>query len=220
MKKSHINLKNKHLGEDIYVAGSGPSLNFLNSDFFTNKIVIGANRVCKYINCSYVVSKDLRGFKELKKHLKGATPIISRYESGGFHLGENNPDFDCYIFDHPPFGPNGLNPRLEFVGGDGIVISYSTITSAMHLAAYMGAKNIILVGHDCGTIDGELTVKDYYEAVKPDQGSLEGYKAWLTQSIEQHSIDLKKRLIEVYNCNIVSINPFINFGLEGHLYKK
>jgi hypothetical protein len=32
----------------------------------------------------------------------------------------------------------------------------------MHLAAYMGAKNIILIGHDCGTLNGEPNFKDYH----------------------------------------------------------
>ena len=36
-----------------------------------------------------------------------------------------------------------------------LIVSGSTITTAIHLAAHMGAKYIILLGHDCGTLDGE-----------------------------------------------------------------
>jgi len=219
MIKSHKQLKNKHINSDIYVVGSGASLNHIDKTFFDNKIVIGINRVVKSVPCNYIVSKDARGFKELHDFMGNAEVVISKGESGQLQQ-PNKPNFDCYIFDHVPFaGPNCL-PNLSIIGSDNIVISYSTITSGIHLAAYMGAKNIILVGHDCGSIDGELTVKNYYDKISPVQGSLAGYEKWLTQYIEQHTIDLKKKLTEHYNCNIVSINPFINLGLEGHVYKK
>jgi hypothetical protein len=45
---------------------------------------------------------------------------------------------------------------------DQLLVSHSTITSGIHLAAYMGAKNIILMGHDCGTIDGNLNFDGYH----------------------------------------------------------
>ena len=218
MTKSHKELKNKHPNLDIYVVGSGPSLNHINKTFFNNKIVMGVNRVVKSVRCDYVVSKDARGFKELVTHTGDAKIIISRGNCGQLD-SLNKPSFDCYIFDHLPFGL-GLSPNLNAVGSDSIVISHSTITSAIHLAAYMGAKNIILVGHDCGSIDGEFIVKNYYDEILPTQGSLKGYHKWLINDIEKHTIDLKNKLIEHYNCNIVSINPFINLGMEGHLYRK
>ena len=218
MIKSHKELKNKHTNSDIYVLGSGSSLNHINKTFFNNKIVIGINRVVKSVRCDYIVSKDARGFKEVVKHTSDTKIIISKGNCGKLN-SPNKPNFDCYIFDHLAFGPE-LSPNLNAVGSDNIVISHSTITSGIHLAAYMGAKNIILVGHDCGSIDGEFTVKNYYDKISPTQGSLEKYHQWLTKNIEKHTIDLKNKLIEYYNCNIVSINPFINLGMEGHIYRK
>tara|TARA_Y100000593_G_C4082470_1_gene224508 strand:+ start:35 stop:310 length:276 start_codon:yes stop_codon:yes gene_type:complete len=84
----------------------------------------------------------------------------------------------------------------------------------------MGAKNIILCGHDCGTIDGQVTIKDYYKNISPVQGSLRHYNHWLTKSIEGHTIALKKKVKEIYGANVFSLNPFINMGLEGHAYSK
>ena len=104
-----------------------------------------------------------------------------------------------------------------------LVVSYSTITSGIHLAAYMGAKNIILVGHDCGKIDGESFFKDYHNektlsVAWKDQG-INGYNNFL-KNIEIHTITLKKLLKKKYNCNVYSLNPFINFNLEGHKFEK
>jgi hypothetical protein len=104
----------------------------------------------------------------------------------------------------------------------GLVVSYSTITTAIHLAAYMGAKTIILVGHDCGTLDGNMNCKNYHTPqtlgiVWKNPGQ---YANWVSQKIEGQTIQLKHMLKEKYGCSIYSLNPFINFNLEGHVYKK
>jgi carbonic anhydrase len=101
------------------------------------------------------------------------------------------------------------------VGTDRIVVSYSTITSAIHIAAYMGAANIIIVGHDCGTLDGEVNFPGYGEAI----GGSDFYRQFITE-IEPQTLTLREKIKEVYGCNLYSLNPFINFGLEGHEYHR
>ena len=101
------------------------------------------------------------------------------------------------------------------------MIRIITITTAIHLAAYMGAKNIILVGHDCGTINGECNFKGYHNNETYKIAHAKGkddYVLWL-KKIEDNTIRLKKLLIEKYGCNIYSLNPFINFNLEGNVYE-
>jgi hypothetical protein len=95
----------------------------------------------------------------------------------------------------------------------GLYVSWSSITSAMHFAAYLGAKNIILVGHDCGEIDGQSWVKDYgYETGNPSEMAEAKQRNY---AFENQSIAVKQRLKELYKCNIYSLNPFINYNLEG-----
>ena len=43
--KPHLTLKDKHVGQDIYVLGSGMSMNFLSPNFFEGKISIGTNSI-------------------------------------------------------------------------------------------------------------------------------------------------------------------------------
>ena len=88
----------------------------------------------------------------------------------------------------------------------------------------MGAKYIILVGHDCGTLDGEPNFNGYhddstYSISHGNEEPKEKYKLWLSE-IEEQTITLKKLLKEKYGCEIYSLNPFINFGLEGHRYER
>ena len=235
MRRPHTELKNTHKDEDIWVIGAGASMNYIDPSFFEGKLVIGVNRVCRFFRCDYIVSKGDRTGSllcELSENLNGAKLVLSRWESGNpptkppanwrelkkQREGENTVDCEHYFFTHPRKPDE--QPMLDCVGTEDIVVSHSSITSAIHLAAYMGAKNIILCGHDCGMIDGQVTIKDYYKNIKPVPGSIKLYHHWLKTQIEKHTIDLKAKLKEVYGVNVMSLNPFINLGLEGHKYDK
>ena len=207
------------MGQDIWVLAAGPSMNHIHPSFFDNKTTIGVNRICRFFKCDYIIAKDGRGFKEIIDSTgTNSKLILSKHESGNPHQNLNLVEGEHYIFDHP--AKPGEKPDTSCIAenSDQIVVSYSTITSAIHVAAYMGAKNIIICGHDCGIIDGQSTIEGYYDKIKPHQGTEQGYVNWLSQ-IENHTTLVADKLNKVYGCNICSINPFINFNLEGHKYK-
>ena len=217
-------LKNVHINKDVWILASGSSMNFISDSFFDNKITIALNRVCKYFQSSYIVFKEFN--LELHKQIltnKSAKIICSKHRYG--NLGEpiNNFDFDYYFFEHTSqVGRQGIPdgwPDVNEINTthDNIVVSYSTITSALHIAAYMGAKNIIICGHDCGTIDGKSTIDGYYDDTKPQHGNEENYISWLGE-IENHTVLVSEKLKEIYGCNIHSLNPFVNFNFEGRNY--
>jgi len=102
------------------------------------------------------------------------------------------------------FNPSGKDwPTLD----NSLVIGSSGIHGAMHLAAYMGAKFIVLVGADCGTLGGAERVEGYVQGEHP----------W--ELYESHLRDMKQRLFEMYGCQVYSLNPFINYSLEGTAYR-
>jgi hypothetical protein len=218
-------LKDIHKDDDIWVLGSGPSMNFICNSFFENKTTIAVNEVCKYVICNYVVVKDLsQDFEAVINNLSYSIKVIaSKHECGNPHQSLNRFNFPHYIFEHtskigrdriPDEWPD-VNSIVEF--SDKIVVSFSTITSAIHIAAYMGAKNIIICGHDCGTIDGKCTIDGYYDNSKPIPGNMDNYVKWLS-NLENHTSIVSGKLKQVYGCNIHSINPFINMNLEGHRF--
>lgn len=218
MQKKIDELRDIHKGKDIWVIAAGASMNYVNPSFFENKITVGVNRVCKNFKCDYVVAKDGRGFKKILSSLeKNNKLVLSKHESGNLHQNLNNVEFEHFIFEHPA-KPNE-DPILECIIKESsqIVVSYSTITSAIHFAAFLGAKNIIICGHDCGTIDGDSTIKNYYGEIAPVQGTESQYVHWLSK-IENHTVAVCHTIQLQYGCNIHSLNPFINFGLEGHTY--
>lgn len=217
---------NIHKGEDIYVLGSGKSLDFINCDFFKNKISIAVNRIGIKIKTNYIVTKDKKSLDDIIEKAKNDQIIfISR---GNF--GENNDINKDYILNKYNkknliiFNHKKNEHRIFSIpdSEDQLVVSHSTITSAIHLAAIMGANNIILVGHDCGYLNNEICCSGYYEEKEKRQicwKNFDNYANWLSL-IENDTINLKKILISKYNCSVYSLNPFINFGLENNKYKK
>lgn len=211
-------LKGAHTGQDIYIIAAGTSMDYLPCSFFDGKIVINVNATYKYYPGRYIVRKVRSGMAESMKwtEANGGKVIASWLNCGATSCGTNDPAECHYMFYHVDNRLEDID--LSVVGSDLIVVSYSTITSAIHLAAYMGAKNIIIAGHDCGVLDGRRVMAGY-------EGELVGglsddwYKEWLGK-IEPQTLALNAKLREVYGCNILSLNPFVNFGLEGHIYAR
>jgi hypothetical protein len=228
--------KNIHSGEDIYVIASGYSGEFIRPEFFSNKITIGLNQVYKRFKTSYLVRKENKHMDVVLKETGGTEgPRTIHFITEG-SCGDANqdnlraierlyPDNDSIVvFKHNANQTTSCPSALpeDKDGRPQILVSYSTITTAMHLAAYMGAKTIILVGHDCGTLDGESNFKGYYTKDTFDitwkQYGVEAYNNWL-RGIEAQTIKVKGLLKEKYGTEVYSLNPFINFNLEGHKFK-
>lgn len=225
-------LKDRHRGEDIYVIAAGASCDYIDTTFFKGKHVIGVNKAYKRFRCSYIVMKEYLGHDNEREMLQsGAIPIIAKWYSGNIREGQRQlntlfiRDNSYYYFDHLENKREKVD--LSVIGDHGdrindkLVVSYSTITTAMHLAAYMGARNIILVGHDCGLLNRKATFDGYYGDMKTDSPwqNKGDYEAWLNQ-IEAQTLAVREKLKEVYGCNVVSLNPFVNFGLEGNIYER
>ena len=225
-RESHEKLRNIYPKKDIYVLGSGSSMNFMDPEFFIDKITIGANSIYKFFPVNYSVIKHAEFIQPAVD--ANQTVISPKHDCGDIDKQLNENENIDYIYTHKRgrFGEleNNFVENLESIGkDDDIFVSYSTITSAIHLAAYMGAKNIIVCGHDCGYIDGVSHLEGYAQHIKDfhktDDKFNKYHNAWFDR-IGQDTIRLKAKLKEVYNCNVCSINPFFNLRLEGHNFKK
>jgi len=230
MSGNLIDYKDIHKGDDVYIIGSGSSCDFIDQSFFENKITIGINQVYKKYKTTYLVRKEFSLLKESVNNKDADTTIfISKGNCGGNnnknkeYINKIYPNSkNIIVYDH---NNNGASPahritkeKLNNLNDNQLVVSHSTITTGIYLAAYMGAKNIILVGHDCGTIDAASNFKGYHTLKTMVQKNQKQYNNWLNV-IEQDTIVLKKYLKNKYNCNVHSLNPFVSFKLEGHKFK-
>lgn len=220
MIKKITELKNSHFGEDIYVIASGASLDHIDPSFFDKKTTIGVNQAYRKFKCNYIVRKENSHLRESIQ--TGAKVICSLWDSGDIRKGKRlknttgNESLSFYVFDHLENGHTKID--FSVIGTDSIIVSFSTITSAIHVAAYLGAKNIILVGHDCGLINDKHTFANYYKSISETPWkNWDEYKKWLGV-IENQTLQVKKELCKKYGCNIYSLNPFINYNLEGNKF--
>ena len=197
-------LENAHKGEDIYVVGGGKSLDYYPPNFFKNKTVLAVNQASRIVPATYVVRKE--------NSKTGNVPIIaSKHVAGRIEGSTNKAD---YIFEHGQNDCSTINVDELHPHGNKIVVSWSTITSAIHLAAFMGARTIFLVGHDCATIDGEQTASGYYDGVERFTQE-QDYSLWLSV-IAPQTMFLRNYLTKEYQVPLITLSPFIGLKHEGH----
>ena len=114
---------------------------------------------------------------------------------------------------------NSFEGHISNLNDEMIIASKSTITSIIHIAAHMGASNIIVCGHDCGTLDGNLYYEGYMEKDWVSAENWGSIKTWM-KTIDNDTELLRDYLNKRYGCNVYSLNPFLNFELEGHKYER
>lgn len=208
--KSIKSLKNKHKGEDIWVVGSGASMNYVHPSFFDNKINVGINLVDIKYKCDYLVHKHKECIQE--RIDRGENIVCSEHDCGSLDKEKNIFTGEYYMFKHL-HNETAVIDLSPLDSEDMLVVSYTTLTSGIHLAYYMGAKNIILCGHDCGDVGGQDHFRHY--PTNPDND----YRARFFKAIEEQTIKLAKALRH-RGVSVCSLNPFINLALEGRVYQK
>lgn len=205
-----VDLTDKHDGQTIYVLGSGASLNFLDPQFFRDKITVSTNysaRIFGYYP-DYAFSHYHANAASLVSDTGTVVTVEKDTATGSVWSGEKPPNLVIAQtpYDKPP--GSSWNPLTTHTPGTGqITYGSSSLHGAMHLAGHLGASFIVLVGADCGTIDGDHRVAGYPH----------GDKLWALYN--RHHKLMKEYLEDNYPLKVYSLNPFINFNLEGHKFQ-
>ena len=206
-------------GDDIYVLGSGATLTHIDPGFFDNKTVIATNRVAERMG---LYERGVQVYTHTHYHHEDALPLADKYRGYLFFAPEGDQGFagqpttrheQIIYYPHTPTVYD-FNPWRQAPPAGGLLVGSTSLHGSMHLAAHMGAANIILAGADCGLLDGEANQTGYrsgnlYEA--DEQWRLEWLSRW-----EQHLRLVKAWLQEQYPVRISSLLPFLNPNLEGH----
>jgi len=206
-------LENQYAGKDIYVIGAGKSCDFIDPEFLNGKIAIGVNQSHRrFKHLKFIVKKDGASQEDLGT---GIPVVVSEFRYGGKGVKNETGEFTFgHNYNNPsPIIYTGLHPE-----GEKLIVSYSTITSAIHFAAFLGAKNIFLIGHDCGSLDGSASFDGYHEGTPNLWASVDKYKGWLGK-IQVQTLEVRAYIYKNYNCRIYSISPFIGLNLENHNFE-
>jgi hypothetical protein len=199
-------LRNAEQGKEIYIVGSGKSIDFIPDEFWVKKTVIGVNFVPLRVPSKYLIthhyfvlnsftyspliivtSEYEMGISEKEMHNKRLSGDYFYYH----HLEQRFTEVDLSVFDIPEY----------------LITGGTIITSALHFAYMLGASSIVLAGVDGGAINGEINYAGY-----PTQTPFSHCKA-VNNQLELMVSEIRKHI------PVVSLNPFINFNLEGNVYE-
>lgn len=213
----------QHAGEDIYVLGSGATLDYIDPGFFRDRTVVATNRVAERLDLYRWFNAD-NLYTHTHYHAEDAVPLARAFPEHTFfaplgeqgHAGlpaEADRLRNIVFYPHQPTVYD-FHPDRAWPPEGGLMVGSTSLHGSMHLAAHMGAATIILVGADCGILDGATNQAGYQSGNLKTGDQL----AWLARW-EQHLRLVKQKLIDVYGVRIYSLNPFLNPNLEGHVWE-
>lgn len=207
--------KDAHRGETIYVLGSGKSMDYIDPAFFADKIVVGTNVVGRALGLGeYYTATDYHACAVDCLDVRPDLPVIVPETDWGAVLvtpyRDFAPDEPVYRFPTGPQRYDGFTVEEHWpTDPDALVMGPTSLHMAMHFAAYLGASTIVLAGADCGTLDGHINLAAYPQA-DSDDNPMHIWQRYLAAVADQ----LRRRGTAVH-----SLNPFVNFALEGHQYR-
>ena len=209
--------RNKHIGQDVVLIATGPSLNKYKP--IENAVNIGVNKTIfkKDINLDYYFVIDYAATGSYLKELKNYPNVKKFYATLPYHtygykravpklaiipeslICEHNAS-KYYIYSKEPVHPLPLNTEIDKTW---LADGGSCIFSAMQFALFTNPKKIYLVGCDCSS--------GYFDGGKGADCSFL-IKSW--QEI--------KEFAEIYypDTEIISVNPVGIKGMFTDLYQE
>ena len=208
-------LKDVRAGETAWVFGSGGTLNHLHPAFFADKLVVSTNLgpLRFGVDPDFVFSHY---HSQASEALGLGVPVVTLAGDTLTHQGwqGHKPDNLVLIPQDSYVGPSDVwdvfgrhRPRP-----DSLAYGSSSLHGAMHLAAWIGAKHLVMVGADCGVLDGQANL-DGYLGFDND-----AHRARILSLYNRDHLRMKEWLIANYGVTVYSLNPFINLNLEGHTF--
>ena len=200
-------LANTEQGRVAYVIGSGNTAAFFDPAFFEDQLTIGVNHGwAEWLpKVDYMLTKYHETAEEWVSSDRVGQLIVSQGHTGQLDK-VMAPRKDMLVFNHKP------NRVANFTAQDfpdtGLVVSYSTITSAMHLAAVLGASAIVTVGADCGWIDDKSNIGDYRQSLTED----------FATAFELQNRIVANEIRTRYNIPVMCLLPFVTPNMEGHRF--
>lgn len=210
-KNNIKSLKGKEEGKDIYILANAPSIKKENLSLLRDKVTIGMNanplleKEFGFISQYYVVS-DKRFINHSEKR-KMCTDMLDK-STIRILREELEEDDDKSIKNQTYYiralGKNGFSMNLH----KGYYFGATTTMLAIQLAAYLGAKNIYLLGMDL-KYDGS-NPRFYKE---DDVQEFDSFTSIQIMNVRNAYLELRKCNVNLYNCSQNSLlYPYLPFS--------
>ena len=205
--RSYVELYKKYDGQDIYILGTGPSLLELDPELFKDKITLSINYAFEKVPyISYYLVHVIEAYHSIINEVprdklllpENLVPQYFRDTSKIRYKDPLKPDCEeAIIYPIQNRMIRNLNDHIIDTEKQTRIFTWSTTThSAIHLAAYMGARRILLGGVDYTPYPGgkvhfdtqlnpDFGTQDWSANVKHKQGD-----QWLAQQLRVLGIEL------------------------------
>jgi len=200
-------------GETAFVIGSGKTLDYYDPAFFDDKLTIGVNSgwSLRLDRVDYMVTKYHPIATEWVDSDRVGTTVVTRGLRGHRNLQPLTDD-RMVVVDH---NENSVERWDGEWPEDGLVATHSSITTAMHLAAVLGARSLVMVAADCGTLDDDTNSEGH-----TNERDFASESVWREkfQSFDRQNQKVANILRERYGLAVMSMLPFVTPNMEGHRF--
>jgi len=220
------NLKGKFAGEDVFILGSGSSMDYFPKGFFEGRTLVSVNLMWKFFDLDYLICTHRVHYEPIKA---GVKCIVSENDLACDSKTSNVYDVpeEYWMFKEGHYTDFEYN-LSRIPHEDQFVIGGSTILCAMQIVAYMGAKTIVMCGCDTGILDGKTNFERYFLE------TCGRYQFEMTEDAEEHYVkdfneffdrvhrekmQVRKALEKFYGVSIVSLSPFLDIRNDDHEIK-
>ena len=204
--------ENKHAGQTVWVLGSGKTLEFVPPSFFDDKVVVATNRTFRdRVKNGFICSNYWQHYEETDLPI-----VMPENRQVPSHISMTKELFPNSVY-VPTIDQkySGFVPADDWPEPGRFVVGPTSLHLSLHWAVWIGAAHIVLVGADCGEIDGENNADGYYTEDDRDGIRIHSHhKLWertLTQMAEK---------IRSFGISVHSLNPWVTFSLEGHTWSQ
>jgi hypothetical protein len=215
-------LYGRHAGEDIYVIGTGPSIRVFPRSFLDGKVTIGLNMAWRNAPVRYGITIhpdlnvpeflgetppcEITWVTPLKKSKSLLTPEQFRFADANFYRFEYQGRQNTQP-EHEPSDAGRMIEWVEHPNGDSLYVWSSIAQTGANLAANLGARNVILVGCDNGSLASNHHAHSQHTRWKgvPPEHRYDQYY----EGMAEVRAALRRRQV-----NVVSLQPFL--GVAGY----
>lgn len=209
---TYKDFQDKHAGETIWVLGSGKTLDFVDRTFFDGKTVVATNQAWKgKADHAYVCSNHWG--TEPAAWL--VLPEVEDVPPQDAYRGPK-PDSDNVLFVPTiPQKYSDFRPGRDWPEEGRLVVGPTSFHLSLHWAVWLGAAHIVLVGADCGVIDGRNNLDGYYTPeIEKSEAHHFHHRLW------ERTLNEMAAKIRSLGVSVHSLNPWTTLGLEGHSWEQ
>jgi hypothetical protein len=208
---TYKDFQGKHAGETIWVLGSGKTLDFVDRTFFDGKTVVATNHTWKFrANHAYVCSNHWGTWPAKWLIL----PEVEDVPPQDAYRGPK-PEGDHVVFvPTTPQKYSDFKPNRDWPEQGRMVVGPTSLHLSLHWAVWLGAAHIVLVGADCGVIDGENNLAGYSFATEAHLAAHAHHRLW------ERTLNEMAAKIRSLGVSVHSLNPWVTFNLEGHSWEQ